>query len=348
MALVINSDYIHPAELTGYVRAALADMPVNDLGLIDELLPDNPIDDVEFRANITQGGLKRAAQFRSWDTEARITGRKGITRIQGELPPMSEKRRLGEYDRLRLRKAEAGIRDAIFNDAVEIADAIRTRVIMAKAEAIHTGKITLAENGLELEADFQRDSSLTVAAATKWNVVTDSGAGTTAADPIADQTSWFSTWRTFNGGNPGRAICSQRVMTALMKNESIRAYCLPPGSTQGIVTVDQVNALFNSFGHPSFTIFDAQVADESGTATRLIPDTKILYLPAPGIKVGETAWGTTAEALEAEYGIDESEAPGIVVGSYIDNDPVARWTKASGIALPLLLNANASMVATVL
>ncbi|TLF72917.1 major capsid protein [Nocardia cyriacigeorgica] len=342
MALVINSDYVTPAELTGYVREALADQPINDLALVDNLLPDTMIDDVEFRANITQHGLRRAAKFRSWDTEAPITGRKGVVRISGELPPISEKRRLGEYDRLRLRKADNQIRDLIFNDGVELAQALRTRIIMAKADALVNGKVTLAENGLDLAADFKRLPGHSVTASVLWNVT-----GTGAADPINDQESWFATFRTTQSGNPVRAITSQRVMSALMRNDKIRAYALPPGSTQGIVTRDQVNALFTSFGHPAFEIFDAQVEDANGNASRLIPDDRILYVGGAN-KIGETLWGTTAEAIEPEYGIDANQAPGIVVGSYIDNDPVARWTKASGIGLPMLLNANATMVAKVL
>ncbi|MEV6555876.1 major capsid protein [Nocardia sp. NPDC051756] len=341
MALVLNSDYVTPGELTGYVREALGDQPINDLTLVDDLLPDTAVDDVEFRANTTQRGLRKAGQFRSWDTEARISGRKGIARVSGELPPLSEKRRLGEYDRLRLRNASESIRDLIFQDAVELAQAIRTRIIMAKAQALVTGKVTLAENGLDLEADFQRLAGHTITASVLWSVT---GGG--AADPVIDQESWFSTYRVTNSSNPTRAITSQRVMSTLMRQDKIRAMALPPGSTSGIVTVDAVNALFTAFGHPPFEIFDAQVEDAAGATARLIPDDRILY--TNGSRLGETQWGTTAEAIEPEYGIDAAEAPGLVIGSYMDNDPVARWTKASGIALPLLLNPNATMVVKVL
>ncbi|WP_280193827.1 major capsid protein [Nocardia farcinica] len=341
VALVINSDYVTPAELTGYVREALADQPINDLSLVDQLLPDTMIDDIEFRANITQHGLRRAGQFRAYDTEAPISGRRGIERISGELPPLSEKRLLGEYDRLRMRKVPDAIRNVIFNDAVELAQALRTRMVLAKADAIVNGEVALEENGLELKVEFKRAPGHTVTAATLWNVT---GAG--AADPILDQESWFSTFRVTQSGNPVRAITSQRVMSALMRNDKIRAHALPVGSTQGIVTREAVNALFTSFGHPPFEIFDAQVEDWEGNATRLIPDNVIVYVGAA--KIGETLWGTTAEALEPQYGIDATEAPGIVVGSFITPDATQRWTKASGIGLPMLLNGNATMVAKVL
>src|SRR5690606_26070179 len=144
------------------------------------------------------------------------------------------------------------------------------------------------ENGLDLAADFNRLTGHTVTAATLWSVT-----GGSAADPVANQETWFSTFRATQSGNPIRAITSQRVMSALMRQDKIRAYALPPGSTQGIVTRDQVNALFTSFGHPAFEIFDAQVEDADGNTTRLIPDDVIIYVGAA--KIGETLWGTTAE-----------------------------------------------------
>lgn len=338
MALVLSSEYVAPAELTGYVRAALADLPQNAFGL-SAFLPDVLTDDIDFRASVGGGGLNRAASFRAYDAESPISGRKGVSRISGELPPISEKRILGEYDRLKMRGLSDGIKSVIFNDAVDLAKAIQTRLEIARGEALMDGKVTIEENGLALEADFGRKASHTVTAGALWG---------TGGDPIADFLAWQAVYVATNGVRPGATLTSQEVVSALMRNAKIREYTLPAGSTQQIVTVDAINALLQSFGLPPLSVYEAQVDDGTGTAKSIIDPKKILFLPPAGAKLGETLWGVTAESLDADYAIDATEAPGIVVGSYSDKDPVALWTKASAIALPVVPNTNLTLAAKVL
>lgn len=338
MALVLSSDYITPVELTGYVRAAMSDLPQNAFGL-SAYLPDALTDDIDFRVSVGGGGLSKAASFRSYDTESPISGRTGISRIQGELPPISEKRRLGEYDRLKLRKLDSGIKTAILNDAVELAKSIKTRLEIARGDALQNGKVTIAENGLALEADFGRKASHTVTAAALWNV---------GGDPVADLLAWQDVYVATNGVRPGQILASEKIVAALMRNETIRTYVLPVGSTQNIVTRDALNALLLSFGLPAIVTYDAQVDNGSGVATSILDSSKLLFLPPAGQKLGETLWGVTAESIDEDYGIDSTEAPGLVVGSYSDKDPVAMWTKASAIALPVVPNANLTLSAKVL
>lgn len=338
MALVLSNEYIDPAELTGYVRAALADLPQNAFGL-SAYLPNAPVDDIDFRASVGGGGLSRAASFRAYDAESPISGRKGVGRIQGELPPISEKRRLGEYDRLKMRNLDDGIRNAIFNDAVELATSIQTRMEIARGEALLDGKVTLAENGLALDVDFGRKASHTTQATTKWD---------NAGDVIEDLLAWQAVYVATNGVKPGAIQTSEQTVAAIMRNATIRANILAPGATQNIVSRDAVNALLQSFGLPALTTYDAQVDDGTGVAAPIMDPKKVLFLPPAGSKLGETLWGVTAEALDSDYRIDSSEAPGIVVGSYSDKDPVAMWTKASAIALPVVPNTNLTLSATVL
>src|SRR5829696_6172389 len=100
--MLLIRDYFQPAELTGYARAALADIPANQPTLA-RWLPYRMIDDLVYRFTRGGEGLTEAATYRSWDTESPIGNRAGMTRVQGELPPISRKLRQDEYTRLRLR-----------------------------------------------------------------------------------------------------------------------------------------------------------------------------------------------------------------------------------------------------
>lgn len=339
MALVLSSEYITPAELTGYVREALADMPQNAFGL-SEFLPNVTTDDIDFRVSVGGGGLARAASFRSWDTESPISGRKGISRIAGELPPISEKRRLGEYDRLKLRKLDSGIKNSILNDAVELATAIHARAEIARGDAIVHGKVTIEENGLALEADFGRKASHSATALTRWDKP--------GSDPIADLRAWVAVYVATNGVRPTQMLASDQVEAVLQSNEAIRNYILVPGSTQNIVTSEALNALLKSFRLPTLAIYEAQIEGADGNAQAILDPKRIVFLPPAGRKLGETLWGVTAESLDDDYEIDSTEAPGVVVGSYSDKDPVALWTKASAIMLPVVPNANLTLAGLVL
>lgn len=338
MALVLSNDYITPAELTGYVREALADLPQNQFGL-EAYLPNTPVDDIDYHANVGGGGLSRAARFRSWDTEAGISGRKGIKSIAGALPPVSEKRRLGEYDRLKMRQLDAGIVDAVLNDAVELGIMIQTRYEIARGQALSEGRVVISENGLSLEVDFGRKASHTQTAATLWDVA--------GSDPIDDLLAWQAIYVETNGVRPGGAITDQGVISTLMRNQAIRDYTLPSGSTTQIVTVDAIDALLRSFGLPSLTVYEAQVEGADGNAAFILPQNRVLFTPPAGRKLGETLFGVTAEALDSDYDIDATEAPGIVVGTYSDKDPVALWTKASAVGLPIVPNTDLTLSATV-
>ncbi|WP_409186485.1 major capsid protein [Amycolatopsis sp. VS8301801F10] len=339
--MLLNTDYITPIELTGYVRQAFADLQVNQFTL-SRYLPNNIVDDIDFRAVRGGAGLVEAGEFRSYDTESPIGARQGITRISGELPPLSRKIRLGEYDRLRTRKLDTRIRDSILNDALTMTRSLSARMELARAAALVNGTVTINENGLaNFTVDFGRKGSHTVTAATLW---TDP-----AATPITDLMSWKKTFVASNGEQPGVMVTSDRVLALLMQNGQVRNLVYPGANQPAIVTQDALMNVLRAFGLPPIELYDAQVS-VNNTAQRVIADDKVLLLPSPGgsSQLGETQWGTTAESLEPEYGLAGTEnAPGVVGGAYSTKDPVAVWTKAAAIGLPLLINPDLSFVADV-
>lgn len=343
--MLINTDYITPAELTGYVRAGAADWARNQFSLA-RWLPNNPIDDLDFRFTRGGEGLIEAATFRAYDAESPIGARPGVVRVSGQLPPISRKIRLGEYDRLKQRKLDDRIRGALMTDAERMTRSIMARMELARGDALVNGKVTISENGLMVEADFGRSGSMSVAPGTLWSVVA-------TATPLSDLLTWRETYITTNGELPGAIVTSTRVLNYMLRNAEIRTLAATALGTPTLVSPGMLQQVFEAHGLPPVYTYDAQVK-VSGVATKVIADDKLLLLPAAGdanapesSELGATLWGTTVEATSPKYAIENGEEPGIVAGSYEDEDPIALWTKASAIGLPILANPDLSMVADV-
>jgi hypothetical protein len=336
--MYLNTDYIEPAELTGFARAAAADLEVNRFTL-SRWLPNRLVDDLEYRFARGGDGLADAATFRAYDAESPIGSRPGISRVTGELPPISRKIRLSEYDRLRQRKLDAAVGDAIMSDAERMVQSVAARLELARGQALVTGKVTINENGVIAEADFGRAAGHTVTAAASW--------ATTTTDIIGDLNTWRDTYVDSTGQEPGSIVTSRKVMGYMLRNEAFRQLVATMAGTPTLVNNNAVDSMLASHGLPPVITYDARV-NVNGASTRVIADDKVLLLPAVGSgEMGATLYGTTAESLEPEFGLAGSEA-GIVAGAYSTKDPVAVWTKAAAIAMPILANPDLSFAADVI
>lgn len=339
--MFLNTDYIEPSELTGYARAALQDLDVNQFTL-SRFLPDTPIDDIDYRFTRGGEGLAQAATFRNYDAPSRFGSRPGATRVSGQLPPISRQIRLGEYDRLKLRKsANDAVVNAIFDDARRMTRAVAARMELARGEALVTGAVAINEGGVVATATYGRAAGHTVTAGTAWTTIA-------TAPALTNMIAWADTYEVTTGARPEAALTSRRVQRLLTRNKEIIDAVKGSNTGNTRVSLAELNELLISEGLPPIETYDAQILVGS-TATRPIADDKFLYLPAPGeqSELGATLWGTTSESLEAEYGIEESDQPGVVAGVYKSPNPLAFFTNAVGIGLPVLANPDLSFCADV-
>lgn len=346
--MLLSTDYIEPAILTGYVRAALADFQINQFTL-SGYLPNRIVDDLDYRFTSGGQGLADVAEYRSYDTEASIGKRHAIKRVTGELPPISQKLRFGEYDRLRQRRAaDLNLQIGIENDAAKLTRGISARIELARADALVNGSVTIEENGVIGTIDFNRPSACEVTpAGALWS-------DPTSADPIADLTTWVQAYIVMNGEPPGDIVVSTRIANFLARSQALRNIASSLAGVPTILSRDVIQNILSSFALPDIVVYDAAV-NLDGVSTRVLPDNVVLLVPdsvsSPddyeGTQLGGTFWGTTAESLEPGYGIEEGDQPGIVAGVYTTEDPVALWTKASAISVPVLANPQLAWVATV-
>lgn len=337
--MLLTHDFIPAAELTGFARAALADLPENEFRL-RTFLPDEMTDDIfySFEKGST-AGLTKAGTYRAWDTEAPITSRAGLEQVMGEIPPISRKIPVKEYAQLMQRKQEERVTGLIQRDTVTLVRETAARIELARADALVNGQVTFNELGLAV--DFGRDASMAPTATVGWDQ-----AGST---PLSDLMTWSEEYTRRNGAAPGVAVTSRRVIGLLLRNEEIRAaiYGANVSSAPAFVSNEQLNTALNGFNLPSVTAYDAQM-EVDGEARTVIPTDRFLMLPGQGVSLGRTLWGPTLEALSPDYGIEDGSEPGIVVGTYRKQDPLNLWTRSNAVSMPVLGRPDAAFCATVL
>ncbi|MCQ6554798.1 major capsid protein [Streptomyces sp. C10-9-1] len=335
-------EYATPAELTGYAREALRDREENTFSL-NRWLPNNTVNDLSYRFTRGGGGLVEAAVFRAYDAESDIGARPGGARVSGELPPISRKIPVGEYEQIRMRNVDSQseeIRDAMEADSVRLVAAIAARIELARGDALFNGSVTIAENRVQAEVDFGRAAGHSVTAATVWS-------DTENAAAYDHFQAWLDVYNTTNGDLPAYTLMSRKIYNFLRRNKQIRELAFSGGaSAPTVLTRDALNTVLGDFDIPPVVIYDAKV-NVDGVATRVTPEDKILFLPAEGDAAGRTLWGVPVEANDPRYGL-QGDAAGVAVGAYKSEDPQTVWTRATAIALPVVAAPDLTFVADVL
>ncbi len=340
------TDIIDPAELTGYVRAWLEDYEARN-GTLARWLPNRLVPDINVRFVAGSTGLVPIAQFRAYDAEPAVgSGPKG-KRVTLELPALGLQIPVSEYTQLRNRNAsDDTIRTSILDTARANARAVVDSIERARGIVLSTGKFTVnptnfggSAEGFYADDDYGRAAGHTA-------VVSNSWAGTTV-DILGDLQTAFDAYVDINGEEPGVFLTSTRVVRAMAKNDQFKTALAAGGNRPA--TQQQINDTVQGASLPEIITYNRRVS-VGGTTTKVIPDDRILLLPAPvetedweGTQLGATFYGQTLSSQEPDWGIAEEEQPGIVLGVYREpKPPMVADVVSDAIAQPVLANANLS------
>ncbi|MEJ9078588.1 major capsid protein [Gordonia malaquae] len=340
----LYTETITPAELTGFARAAQDDIEAKQ-GTLARWLPNTTTNDVVVRTVVGEDGSGDLAQYRSFDAETPIGSGGKAERKIFELLPLGKKERISEYAQLRARGGDAAslILSSVEKATIRRVQAIVKRLEVARGQAIETGGLSITENGLVQNPSFGRPAGNTVTAVKLWSDST--------ADIVEDLQTWTQVYENGNEDSaPGAYVTSKRVLGAMLKNPAIQGLVRGPGSAVSApVSPEALNAVLAAYSLPPIYAYDRKVNGQ-----RVTSDNKLFILPEPvdpnsgSNMLGGTFYGPTLEADEPEYGIAPGDQPGIAVGVYKTKDPIGLWVHSNAIALPVLVNPVASMVATVL
>lgn len=332
-------DAMTPAEATGYLRAALEDIEIQK-GSLARWLPNKLVADtvVQFFYG-SRGGMVEEARYRAFDAEIEKTKGPQTQRRTANLPAIGLGIDVTEYNQIRGRNSDLEmIRNFIQNSLRDLAQGIVDRTERQRGIVLSQAKISIQQDNYVDAADFGRDPSMSTTASALW---TDA-----ATSRLSALQTWQDHYNDMNGENPGALLMSTKVLRALCAGSEFATQLLNGASRPALQ--GDVQQVLTSADLPEIYIYNRKT--KSGL---VLPDDSIFLLPAPTSDSGEsqlgnTWYGQTLTSSDSSYGLAPVDQPGVVAGVYRNpKPPMGAEVLADAIALPVLANANLSMVVKV-
>ncbi len=319
--MAFSKNHRTPAQLTAFSRAAFQ---VHVEGYETAgLLPLQESPTLTYSVNIGQSVLPAAASFRSFNTESEVGQLEGGQTAQGKLPPTSIRIPVDEHQELQMMGLEDAIGAAFDERAERNAQAIGSRFVLAQAEALATGKVTIAERNLSLEINFGRKPAQTATAGTLWNAA--------GADPIAD----LEGLRQVMNKGVSSVLISRATMSLLQANVEIIKLVVGRGTDlPSRVGEADVRSVIRDWGFGEIRVNEQTIVNRLGVEQTLFAADQVILLS--GSQFGNTKLGITAESLAPENGISKAEAAGLFSGATHTHDPEGYNVLVSAIGLPVV------------
>lgn len=313
----------------------------------DTLFPDVKTQalQAEYLRLATGANLPVIASVHAFDTEAEIASRPALDKINVE--KLFIKRKINQTEKMRLLlnngvSADSAIVDYVFDDMGRLADAVKARTELAKMEVLATGKMSIDENDYDLTVDYGVPSENT-SETFDWSADADIlGDMQKIVDVAADK-----------GQVITGIITSSKILRKIRTDSKVQTYIFGSAGAGTLATRAQLQSLFGEqFGFSEINVNDARYGqeNEAGTVTakRFFPENKITFIckDATG-KVGNGLWGVTPEEESLGQYTEKSANQYITLTQWPTQDPVAVWTKASGLFIPVLPNPDSLFIASV-
>ena len=315
----------------------------------DTIFPDRKTQNfkAEYLRLAAGSQLPTMALVHGLDTEAHIGSRPALERVTVEKLFIKEKINLSE----RLRRITRGldmqmdsVRRYVFDDVARTAESVVTRAEKAKIEALTTGEMIIDENNVSMKIDFGVPGDQKVTA--EWAVA--------EADILGNIDGWVTIAQS-KGQTPTVAVTSKKVFSLIQRNAAVQKAIFGVNGAGILPSLAQVNNLLaQQFNGLTLTVDEERygiIGAKGGSVSqgRFFPEDKFVMCSVGyDGSVGTGLWGVTPEELEQGGAFDEKRQMQFVTCTRWDTpDPVATWTKASGVFIPVLPNVYGHIIATI-
>lgn len=312
-------------------------------GILDTIFPDIKTQylKAEYYRLMAGQRLPEVAFVHALDTEAEIGTRPGFEKVLTE--KLFIKRKINQSERLR-QAIENGVPDNealknfVFDDAANLFEGVVARANVMKGQFLSTGAVTIKENHVDMGINYGVPATAKVTL-TNW--------ATPEADIMGDIQKMVAVAED-NGYVVNKALTSLKMINYMRNNAAMQTAVLGADNKRLLTKQELANLLMQEY---AITIdrcdekFRFRKADGSLKTGRYFKeDVFTLYEADANGSFGTGLWGVTPEELEYRQFIQEENRSFVTLSMWATQDPVAVWTKASGIFVPVAPKANGGIV----
>lgn len=312
-------------------------------GILGTIFPDTKTQylKAEYYRLMAGQRLPEVAFVHALDTEAEIGSRPGFEKVLTE--KLFIKRKINQSERLQ-QAIENGVPDDnnlkkfVFDDAANLFEGVVARANVMKGQFLSTGIVKIKENHVDMSIDYGVTSDAKVTL-TDWSKPD--------ADIMGDIQKMVAIAEN-NGYVVNKALTSLKMINYMRNNTSMQTAVLGAANKRLLTKQELTNLLMQEYG---ITIdrcdekYRYRKADGTLKTGRYFKeDVFTLYEANANGSFGSGLWGVTPEELEYRQFIQEENRSFVTLSMWATPDPVAVWTKASGMFVPVAPKANGGIV----
>lgn len=337
------------AEINAFARAVTTRA---DFALTQRVVPEREINNIKFKINSSSRRVN-AAKFRAYEAPTALARRQAErVMTEGTLPPLGQTLPITEMETILFNISHgqdtAQFVEQLYDDVERHVESIRTAQELAVGKLLTDGVVNLP--GVNLDVDWNVPTANRPTAAVAWS-------DTENATPLTDERTWIDYLLDSGAPAPREVVTSRRARNTLAASLEYRAafFNVAASATTptSVLSPDQVNAVRARYDLPPITTYDVQVYDDEGNYVRVLPDDRWILVPnVPATQWAETQYGLTAEGIQLSRGsnpaITAEDAPGIVIVTKVEDDPVQVYTRGAAVGMPVMYVPDIHISATVL
>lgn len=312
-------------------------------GILGTIFPDTKTQylKAEYYRLMAGQRLPEVAFVHALDTEAEIGSRPGFEKVLTE--KLFIKRKINQSERLQ-QAIENGVPDDnnlkkfVFDDAANLFEGVVARANVMKGQFLSTGIVKIKENHVDMSIDYGVTSDAKVTL-TDWSKPD--------ADIMGDISKMVAIAED-NGYVVNKALTSLKMINYMRSNTAMQTAVLGAANKRLLTKQELTNLLMQEYG---ITIdrcdekYRYRKADGTLKTGRYFKeDVFTLYEANANGSFGSGLWGVTPEELEYRQFIQEENRSFVTLSMWATPDPVAVWTKASGMFVPVAPKANGGIV----